>query len=175
MNITVSVDEVTLETVVGKVMAFTEDGDEYETGTGKTVADLVADRIVDRAVNREGWQRLADQVREIRAEVIRELVRPQIEAAIAKPVQKTNSYGDKVGEPVTLTELIIDEARKALRAPADSYNRGGETVIGKAVAEAVKKAFAAEIAAEVAKARALVSDEIGKHVAAAVQAGLKAR
>lgn len=173
MNITVKVDDISLNTMVGDVMAFDEDGD-HKVGE-KTMAHLVAEMVTERVLTNRLMGRLTEQVSEIRAEMIRETVRPQIEKAIAEPVQKTTTYGEPVGEPVSLRELIVAEARKMVNEPADRYGRNPGTYLTQAVATEVKKAFAAEIASAVRAAREQVSTEIGQHVAAAVQAGLRSK
>ena len=174
MNITVNVDEVSLDTVVAEIVAFDEDGDPYPNGE-RTVADLVAAQIMARLLKDDGYRQLATRVQEIRAEEIRAAVRPLIEEALRRPIRKTNTYGEATGAETTLTEVIIDEAQKAITKPLDSYNRDKGTFLSKTVADEVKKALSAEIADAVKKAREQVSAEIGQHVAAAVQAGLKAR
>jgi hypothetical protein len=174
MNITVNVDEVSLSTAVAKVVQYDEDGDAMVKGE-RTVGHLVAEMIVDRLLKSREYPALQQRVTDIRAEVIRELIRPQLEEAIAKPIVKTNSYGEAVGEPTTLREVIVEEARKAVNAPVDNWNRERGTFLSQAVSAEVKKALSAEIADAVKKARELVSAEIGQRVADAVQAGLKAR
>ena len=174
MNITVQVDEVTLGTVVAEVMAYDEEGGSYAAGE-RTIADLVAEQIMTRLLKAPGWPSLASKVQEIRIEEIRAAIRPQIEEAIARPLRKTNSYGEPAGAETTLREIIVDEARKAVNEPADRYSREKGTFLTQAVAAEVKKAFAAEIAAAVRQAREQVSAEIGQHVAAAVQEGLRKR
>jgi hypothetical protein len=174
MNITINVDEISLSTAVAEVIGWDDERDTPVTGP-QTVADLVAAQIVERVVKDRGYPTLLEQVKTIRAEVIREAVRPQVEAVIAAPVQKTNGYGEPVGEPVTLRDLIIDEARKAINAPVDNYSRDKGTFLTQAVAAEVKKALSAEIADAVKQAREQVATEIGDMVAKSVAAGLKAK
>lgn len=175
MNITVSVDEVTLDTAVAEVMAYDDETGPYPQGE-RTIGDLVAEQIVSRLIKDTGrWSRYCDQVTRVRDEVIRERVMPLIEEALTRPIQKTNTYGEATGQETTLTEVIIGEAQKIMKAPIDSYSRDRGTLLTKLVADEVKKALSAEIADAVKAARQQVSTEIGSHVAAAVQAGLKAR
>lgn len=178
MNITVNVDEISLGTVVAEILEYdNEDGETRPIGE-RTIGDIVAEKLLERLVNSDrgtGYQGLMTQVRDIRAEVIREAVRPQIEDAIAAPVQKTNSYGDAIGEPTTLRDLIVDEARKAVNQPADRYSSEKGTFLERAVRQAVQEALGTEIKDAVTAARKGVAGEIGKTVAAAVDAGLKAR
>jgi hypothetical protein len=179
MNITVKVDDVSLSTVVDEVFEYVEDdfgGSERKAGE-RTVAHLVADMIVDRlAQDRDRWYELSRTVTEIKRDVIREAVLPMVEQAIAEPLTKTSAYGDPIGGTTTLREVIVDEARKLLDRRANDYpSNNTQTVLQKIVAEEVQRAFAAEIKDAVARARASVADEIGKQVAGAVAAAMKAR
>lgn len=175
MNITVKVDDVTLDTAVAAVIACDEDG-AYRDGE-RTVADIVAAQIVDRIVkDADRWYELRQAVTEIKREAVREAVRPMVEQAIAEPIHKTTAYGDPVGGPVTLREVIVDEARKVINSKDPNDYRGDKgTFLVRVVREEVSNALRAEIAAEVAKAKAAVADEIGRQVASAVTAAMKAR
>jgi len=140
MNITVQVDEVSLGTVVAEVVAFDEEGDPYTQGE-RTVADLVVTQIMAHLLKDDRYRSLAVKVAEIRTEEIRAAVRPQIEEAIAAPVQKTNTWGEPLAGPaITLRELIVGEARKLLSEPVDSYG-SRTTVVQKMVADAAKKSL----------------------------------
>jgi hypothetical protein len=174
MNITIKVDDVTLDTVVADVVGYDEDGDLIERG-GKTVAHMVAEQITARLVKGDRWSKMADKVSEVRTEEIRAAVRPLIEEAISGPVRQTNSYGEPVGQETTLRALILEEVRKLMKEPADRYGRDSGTLLSKTIADEVQKAIKAEIADEVKKARDLVSGQIGQMMATAVQQGLKSR
>jgi hypothetical protein len=176
MNITVKVDDVALDTIVAEVFGYdAEDGEPYQLGN-KTIADLVARQIVERLVKHEHWQDLTHTVFEVRREVMRDLITPSVERAIAEPVRKTSIYGDPVGEPTTLREVIVHQAREVINAKDPNDYRGEKgTFLERTVRAEVAKAMHDEIIAEVAKARALVADEIGKQVAAAVTSAMKAK
>jgi hypothetical protein len=179
LNIEIKVDDITLSTVVGDVVDFDEDGDAVSTGRERTVADLVAAQIVNQVVRDARYPNLVDQVTRIRDEEIRAAVKPTIEQAINRPIRKTNYYGEATGEETTLTEVIVEEARKLLEEPADQYRREQGTVLQQAVRAEVKRAFEAEIADAVKQARDMVAAELGDtvsaQIAAAVKAGLKAK
>jgi hypothetical protein len=177
MNIEVKVDEVTLATVVEDIVGYDNESGPYLDGH-ITVGDLVARHLVD-AVKRDSdrYRALVTKVGEIRAEMIREAIAPQIEKALTAPLRKTNQYGEATGQETTLRELIVAEAQKALTEPAggNSYDRDRKTLIQKTVADEVQKALAGEIADAVKAARQQVATEIGKHVAAAVQGAMRTR
>ncbi|MBZ3909396.1 hypothetical protein [Streptomyces acidiscabies] len=179
MNIEIKVDDITLSTVVAEVMSYDEDGDLVPDGKEKTVADLVADRIVASVVRDDRYPRLKDRVTEIRDEEIRAAIRPAIEQAVNRPIHKTNTWGEPTGQQTTLSEVIVDEARKFMNEPADKYRREGGTVLQTLVRDEVHKAFSAEIADAVKQARDLVATQLGDKVSdqitAAVRAGLMAK
>jgi hypothetical protein len=179
VNITIQVDDITLSTVVADVVDIDEDGDLVATGKERTVADLVAAQIVDRLVSDDRYPRLRDRVTEIRGEEIRAAIRPAIVEAVSRPIKKTNGYGEATGQETTLSEVIVDEARKYMKEPADKYRREAGTVLQSLVRAEVDRAFKAEIADAVKQARDLVAGQIGSQVseqiAGAVKAGLKAK
>jgi len=176
VNIEIKVDDITLDTIVGKVVGFDEDGDAYETGQ-RTVADLVAEQIVKKLVADQRYPTLRDMVLEIRKEEIRAAVRPSIDEALARPIYKTNTYGERTGTETTLAELIADEARKQLGEPADRYSNGKGTVLQQAIRTEVQAAFKAEIAEAVKQVREQVSkelsDQMAEHVVKAVATGFR--
>ena len=178
MNITVTVDDITLNTLVAKVIAYDEDGDPVPTGEEKTVGSLVAEQIVDRLIRDDRYPALRQQVLEIRQEEIRAAIRPAIEQAVAQPLRKTNRFGEATGEVTTLNELITDDVRAYLQEPADKYNRQAGTLLQKLIRDSVAAAFKQEIADAVKAAREAVTKEIGgqisDQVAAAVRKGLTA-
>ncbi|MFB7736244.1 hypothetical protein ACFC08_18025 [Streptomyces sp. NPDC056112] len=178
MNIEIKVDDITLSTVVADVVSFDEDGDTYTEGS-KTVADIVAAQIVERLVKDDQWPSLREQVMKIRTEEIRAAVRPTIDEALARPIYKTNGYGERTGQQSTLAEIIADEARKQLAEPVDRYRSEKGTVLQQAVRAEVKRAFETEIADAVKQARDLVTRELGaeltQKVTATVTAALTAK
>lgn len=161
MNITVTVDEITLTAVIGDTVEYDEDGDAQVVGH-KTVADLVATQIVDRLVkDTDRWPSLRERVTQIRDEEIRARIAPSIDAAVNKPIRKTNMYGEATGVETTLSELIVAEAQKFLTKNVDNYNRQKGSVLGQMIAAEVKKAFETDIAAAVKQVRETVAAQIG--------------
>lgn len=175
MNITVNVDEVSLDTAVASIVRYDGDDSEYMAGE-RTVADLVAELIMARLMKDERYGYLRDNVLNIRKEVIREALAPVIEEALTGAFCKTNSYGEPIaGTQTTMREVIADEAKKLMTQPADNYHREKGTLLQVMVRKEVEAALGAEVKDAVKKAREQVSAEIGQMVATAVQAGLKAR
>lgn len=176
MNITVQVDQATLSSVVEDITGYDSDSGPYLDGH-ITIGDLVARQLVDAIKHdTDRYHSLVSKVADIRAEMIREAIAPQIEQALTAPFRKTNQYGEATSQETSLRELIIEEAQKAMTRNVDGTGyRDRQTFIQKTVAEQVQKALGAEIADAVKAAREQVSKEIGSHVAAAVSKGLQAR
>ena len=165
MNITVTVDEVTLDTIVHS----------YDDGE-VTIGDRVVNAITRHLVaSKDVYPPLRDQVSKIRDEEIREQVRPLITEALTEPVHLTNQWGDPVpgAKQTTMREVIVAEARKQFTAKADNYSRNGQTILQKLVADEVQAAFKTVIADEVKKARAEVATQIGAMVAESVAAAMR--
>lgn len=115
MNLEVNVTDVDLSAVVRE---------DTEYGPAVKLGDLVIAELVQRYMRTEDWPTLRKRVTEIRDEEIRAQVTPMITEAVARPVQKTNTYGEPIGEATSLREVVIDEARKILQGTkGDSYNR----------------------------------------------------
>jgi hypothetical protein len=174
MNITVKVDEVALDSVVGEIVGWDDEGEQVVTGD-RTLADVVAEQIVAKAVKDDRYPHLREQALEIRKEIIREKLTPIIEEALSGGFQRTNGYGEPVGKPVTMREVIAEQVKEIVSKPASSYDRDKGSLLQQTVRKEVQEALAAEIKDAVKTAREQVASEIGNQVAAAVQSGLKAR
>lgn len=176
MNITVNVDSVDLTSVVGgKTVHYDEETGDYIT-EDQTLADLVSEQIVRRITKDDEWPHLRTRVTDIRDEEIRSRVAPAVEAVMAEPIRKTNTYGEATGASTTMRELILDEAKKYMEKPADQYSRNGGTVLQKWVREEVEKTIKTELAAvladEKAKVVAAVRAQASTLIAEAVKRGL---
>ncbi|OEJ24314.1 hypothetical protein AS594_07225 [Streptomyces agglomeratus] len=159
MEIKIEVPEVTLNTVVGDIVRVDGDGEEYIDGQ-MTVADKVAQLIKAAVVKNPEYTALRERVTEIRNQEIREAVKPLIREALERPIRRTNSFGERVGNETTLAELIMDEAKKTFTEVKDSY-RCNKPFITEVVAAEVQKAFRADIQEQVQKARAAVAAQLG--------------
>lgn len=54
---------------------------------------------------------VAGKIVEQMVELIRDRIDPLVEEAFLKPIQRTSEWGTAIGEPVTLTELVMDVAK----------------------------------------------------------------
>jgi len=169
MDINVTVDPVDLSTIISDYRD--------EDGHKRTLADAVAWELASQVIHdRDVWPAFRDAVTKIRDDEIRKAVAPLIAEALTKSLQQTNTYGEPTGKTITLSEIIVAEARKQLTEKAgDRYSNDQRSIVAKLVAAEVTSAFENIIKDEVAKARNLVAGDIGARVAAAVQEGLRKR
>lgn len=145
--------------------------DYEEISLGDAVVNALAAQLGARVdkdadeIRREARRRMADEVSRIRVEVIREEITAAVRRQLAKPIQKTNTWGEPQGETTTLNDLILAEVNAFLsEKPArpgysDRERPGGLVVL---LREEVGKALAAELKAEIEKARAAVRAEVAK-------------
>jgi hypothetical protein len=174
VKIEVNVSEVDLSSVIDSQWVVDSDG--VEDQRSETLADRVAN-LVAVGVARE-YPHLRQRVRDQMDAAIAAKVGPMIEEALSTAFQRTNPYGEAVGAPVTLREVIVDEARKLLQKPVDPYNRDKGTLSASLVRAEVDRAMRAELldavkaekARVVALVRAKAADMIAESLKAVVSA-----
>ena len=166
MKIEIVVPEVTLDSIVGDIVRYDDDGDAYADGHS-TVADKVAELIKAEVIKNPSYTSLRDAVTRIREEEIREAVKPLIQQALERPIRRTNYLGEPTGQETTLSEIIMAEAKKVFTEPKDSH-RNKQPFVTEVIAGEVKKAFGTYIQDEVQKAREAIASELGSKVSASV-------
>lgn len=136
-----------------------------EDGGPLSIADTIVEaaaRQLLEGIDKDVKRGLRDRVSAVRNEVIREAVKPVIDEALQEPLQRTNSFGEPVGQETTLRELIIEETRKQWQQA--NNNSGGvrrrETYIEKVVREEIEKTFAAELKVTIDEAKAGVLEAV---------------
>ncbi|HEY0935894.1 MAG TPA: hypothetical protein VGD91_19410 [Trebonia sp.] len=161
MEITVSVDKIDL----GDYIDSHRDGDGDYVPAG-TIGDEVVRQLVEKFSRSDSWKGLAQRVHEIRDDEIRAQLAPVIAEALAKPIHRTNSYGEKAGEDTTLREVIVAEARTWLDTKQkDRYgDRSSTTNLQAMIRAAVEDGFKTEIADAVKAAREAVTTEFGSSI-----------
>lgn len=137
MQIEVKVGDVDLGTVV---RGYYGPNDEPAT-----LGDLVVAELAQRFMQTDDWSTLRRRIREIRDEEIRTQVTPMIAEAVAKPIQRTSSYGTPVGEPISMREVVIEEARKVMQVVKEPHSRNAEPIGRKLIREMVEKEMRAEL------------------------------
>lgn len=181
MQITVNVEGVDLDSVIGTETAY-EEG-EPVGGRVVTLRDAVVEEVARQALareSREGWQSLATAIKDVRADVLRELLLPKLTEALATPITPTDGFGQPKGQPTTLVEVIVGQFREILaervndRGSTDTMYRDKshsrlEWMIRSAVQETVKADLAAELAAAREELRATLQQAAAAKLAEAVK------
>lgn len=125
-----------------------------------TAGEAIVGRAADLLLRRSGEPRdsLARRVQQITDAEIRAQVAPAIGEAIEKALQPTNSFGEPKGEPLTLRQVIVNQAVEQLKAPDRSHQRGFDarhngTVLEKIIAEAVASTLTRELQGAIEEAK----------------------
>ena len=129
MEINVNVDNIDLNTVVGKKVRSYQDSDgDYEEGPENdlTLGDVVVKAIITKAMSGR-YPSVEEMVQEIRREQVAEATADAVKLAIEKPYRKTNRYGEAQSGETTLTELMFEHVEKVLTTYGkDGYNSRGD-------------------------------------------------
>lgn len=126
-----------------------------------TVGDLVVAEVARQFMATDDYRTLRARIREIRDEVIHAQITPMIAEAVAKPIQRTGAYGDPIGEPISMREVVVDEARKILQStPQGSYDRNAQSLGRKLIHEMVEKEMRAELTEVIKEERQKVIDAV---------------
>lgn len=169
---------VTWDTVIGHRVGEQEEETGYrdyeEVSLGEAVTAALAAQLsmrVDREadeIRHEARRRMAEHVAQVRTEVIREQVAAMVRDQLAKPIRKTNTWGESVGEETTLTDLIAKEVKDYLSetAPRRGYSdREREGGLLQLLRAAVTDAMQKELRGEIEKARAAVREQVAARAA----------
>lgn len=160
MNINVDVTDLDLNSVVEHEVTVDYEGDPIGK-RGVTLADKVVDKLVAKAIETADYTSLKERVKEIREEVVREAVTPLIAEAFTAGLQRTDHWGKPIGEPMTLREVVIEEARTVLNGvKEDRYNSSRQEPL---VRQLVRKMVDDELRAELSE---VIKEERAKVVAA---------
>lgn len=157
MEIVIQVNgEPDLTAIVGGELAFyNPETDEYET-RGKTLGDLVAEKLADKIYSmyaHEDIRELRNQIARDREKLIRERLEPILSKAMSGEIYATNGYGERIGgKPITIRELIVSEAGKALTTRS-RYDQK-PTVLEQAVSKEVNAVLTKELNEAVGAAKA---------------------
>jgi hypothetical protein len=144
------------------------DIDTIVSDNGTTLFDLIVDRAAAQLVEQltksrdEFYSTIRNRVNAVRNELLREKLEPVIEEALKSSVQRTNTFGGAVGDPTTLTELIIEEGRKQLQSGAGSTSstRRQDTVLDRIIAEEVNRQLSTELKAAVEAGKSEILDRV---------------
>lgn len=126
-----------------------------EENVTQAILGIAAARLTD-SIRENAGSELRARVRAITDDEIREAIRPVIEKAMPTLLQRTDSFGHPIGQPVSLADVIVETARKELGQPSDRYNREGGTVMQKILREEIQRALREELQKTLAQARSEV-------------------
>jgi len=170
LNITIT--DLSLNTVIGQHY----DGDR-EAQVPLTLADAIVEAAAWSLTGNTDWPDVTTRVRQIRDAEIRSRVVAEIETAVTKQVQRTDSYGQAVGAPTTLREEIARVANDAVKVHSRSSGLShNPTPLQEIIRTEVDKALTAELKTvvedEKAKVVAAVRAKAAELIASAVKEGL---
>lgn len=179
ISVNVNAEGIDLRTPIEPTAARNPETGEWYEGEPVTLGSMVADQLVGKLTKDDSYRPLRKRFLEIRDEEIRKAVTPIIAEAIGASVQKTNSFGEPIGEPASLRDVIMAEVKKLTEAPLGRSGYGTETVLQKLVREEVGTAFKNELAniikAEKEKVVKAIRGSASTVIADAVKSGLNAR
>jgi Asp-tRNA(Asn)/Glu-tRNA(Gln) amidotransferase B subunit len=103
-------------------------------GDPVNVRTAMRDAVVQAAATKliagfdyEELHEMRQEVQRVRSDLVRERLLAEVEAAFSEPVQRTTSWGEKLGEPSSLRELIRAELEAFLnntnRRRRDTYDK----------------------------------------------------
>lgn len=165
---------LTLGTYVGERCVDPGSHEEPPAYEPVTLLEAIVDRAAHQLVQKiirgsfEWHDSLRDYVYDVREQMVRDAIGPMVQAALDEPLQRTNSWGDPIGDPRTIRTVVADtvvaEAKEALGVGKARHARQ-PTVLERLVAETVPAVLTKELAAEVAEAKATLRGAVAKSAA----------
>ncbi|MFI9507201.1 hypothetical protein [Nocardia sp. NPDC052566] len=181
VQIVVDTDKL-LDQIGWRSRGYDSDGDPCEeTGPAELRRDLATE--VAKILALKLREEMKSVVRKVIAEIARDRAATIVDDVLTAGFRKTNSYGEPVGDPVTLRELVVAEVSNQLTRQVDESGRTpdgyGRTrmsyvqyVARTAAAEALRGELGAAAAAAVDEVKAgvtaMVAEELGKKIVRAV-------
>lgn len=173
-----------VEIDLGKLGLVSYDEDGEPTGP----ADL-REQIIERAAHKlltewdyDSKRAFRELVHQIRDEEIRSHLAVVIRTALSEPIQRTSTWGEKRGEPVTVLDLIREELGKFLGGTTPTRDTFGGDKGPKNLADLIaviaKEAMGQEFSKEIREAKAAVTEQvtqIATEAAAQLLQGKRAR
>lgn len=135
--------------------------DGEESGPVSMTDAIVSDaarQLVERLVrDTDRYGALLAQVNAARDAAIMERLLPLIDVALSRAIQPTNGYGQPVGEPTTLTDVIVQKATKALTEKrSKGYGKPETTLVDEILDESMRRTIGSELREAIQEARAQV-------------------
>lgn len=151
---------------------YDEDGDPVRNQSLEDAIVIAAANQLLSKMDYEARARIQDYVESAARTYIAEVV----DAALAEPIQRHQPWGDKIGEPVTIKEIVRVQLEKFMGAPSptDRYGRSTSPAnLTELVEQVVKSLINNELATDIRKIKQEVSDQLRTKALAAAVAALK--
>lgn len=146
---------------------------------GAPLEALVIEAAARQIIRSDGFdaevrRKVERRVEEVIDERVQTSVSALVEEAIKTPIQRRHPWGDEIGEPITVREIVREHVEKFFTATPsrDGYrNNGRENSVAEMIQNLTRDALGKELQDEVKAARKKVGDQIrDKALQAAVDA-----
>lgn len=124
------------------------------------ILEEVAERVEEETYNRISKAidtAIEKTVRKKLTEVTEDVLRARIEGVIAEGFQKTNSYGEPIGEPISIKTIITTELEKQ---HSDRWNKAQGSIVQQATRDVIETTFKKEFDKEIETARKALREQI---------------
>lgn len=139
---------------------YDENGDH---GRVRTIQDAIVAQAANTIIATSGWE-YRNEVNKLVHEQARAAVAERLDTALSGSLQRTSEWGEAIGGPVTLLDIVREELGKFLNGQTirDRYASGNDKPqnLAEMVARVVGEMLRQEFAAEIRKVRAEVVDQI---------------
>lgn len=162
-----------IELDLDQMMGFEYDGDGEPVGQKdfrREVVAVAAAQLLDEL--------RADAKNEVRvqvAEVVADEVRAIVAKAMEGPIQKRTSWGEKVGEPQTILEMVrtsIEAFLSGTTSGSDRYGTRKPANLHQLIEEVTREVLSTELRQDIAAAKKQINDEITNRALKAAVAAL---
>lgn len=127
------------------------------------VVDAAASKLV-AGFDHEELHEMRTSVRELRNQLVRDRLVAEVEEAMSRPIQRCTPYGEKIGEPTTVLELIRAELEAFLNGTSVRSNRDSMSSQPRNLAELIqtvsRQVIGQPLARQVEEARRQVSVQV---------------
>lgn len=141
------------------------DGDpvDLRTAMRKAVVAAAADKLV-AGFDADTLHEMREEIHRVRNELVRERLVIEVTAAMELPIQRTTRWGEKIGDPLTVLELIRMELETFLNDTGVRSNRISSGDKPQNLAELVQTVSRQVIAGPLAKQVEAARQEVSKRV-----------
>lgn len=139
---------------------YDENGDQ---GRVRTIQDAIVAQAANTIIATSGWE-YRNEVNKMVHDQARVAVAERLDAALAGSLQRTTEWGEGIGGPVTILDIVREELGKFLNGKTvrDRFASGNDKPqnLAEMVMRAVGDMLRQEFAAEIRKVRTEVIDQL---------------